>query len=355
MKKRNVSTLKIAATYIGIVVGAGFATGQELLQFFVVYGIHGFWGIVLTTFLFIIFGFIIMELGYELNAKSHMDILKHSSGRILDFTMDLMITIVLFGSLTAMIAGTGALFNQYGISSILGSLIITVIITLTVLSGINGVINSVSIVVPFLLASVIGICLLSITKTPLSIDSAVNLTKRGLVDNWALSAILYASYNIVISIAVLGPLGAHAKNKKAIQNGAALGGLGLGLCSVLIYLAISSDFANVKDLEVPMAYISGSISHLMGIAFAFILVAEVYTTAVGSLYGFTARLFDTEKTPIKGKMMIIIAAIAAFLASLVGFSNLVKYFYPLVGYSGILLLISLLYKKIKSHLPECLE
>ena len=89
MKKNNVSTLRIAATYIGIVVGAGFATGQELLQFFVIFGLQGFWGIVITTFLFIIFGFIIMELGYELNAKSHLDILKHTSGRALDFIMDI--------------------------------------------------------------------------------------------------------------------------------------------------------------------------------------------------------------------------------------------------------------------------
>ena len=34
MKNTGVSTLKVAAAYIGTVVGAGFATGQEILQFF---------------------------------------------------------------------------------------------------------------------------------------------------------------------------------------------------------------------------------------------------------------------------------------------------------------------------------
>jgi uncharacterized membrane protein YkvI len=38
MNKKSVSTLKVAATYIGTVVGAGFATGQELLQFFSKFG-----------------------------------------------------------------------------------------------------------------------------------------------------------------------------------------------------------------------------------------------------------------------------------------------------------------------------
>ena len=340
LKRLNVSTLKIAATYIGIVVGAGFATGQELLQFFVVYGVHGLLGIALTTFLFILFGFIIMNLGHELNAKSHLEILKHSSGAVLGFVMDILITLVLFGSLTAMIAGTGALFNQYGVSGILGSLIIAVITTMTVLFGIKGVINSVSIIVPFLLVAVIVICLTSIAKAPPDMELASTLSKSRLIDNWALSALNYASYNIVISIAVLGPLGAHAKNKKAILHGAILGGLGLGLGSLLICLAIFGNLANVADLEVPMAYIAGNISYLLQIIFTFILIAEVYTTAVGSLYGFNARLFDSENSLTKGK--IIATAILAFLASLIGFSNLVKYFYPLVGYGGILLLISLL-------------
>lgn len=341
----KVSTLKIAATYIGIVVGAGFATGQELMQFFVAYGIYGFWGITLTTLLFIVFGFIIMNLGYELNAKSHLDILRYSSGRALEFTMDILITFVLFGSLTAMIAGTGALFNQYGISSVSGSLIMAAITTFTVLFGISGVINSVSAIVPFLLASVVGICLFSITNTPPNMALSASLVKSGLVDHWILSAILYASYNIVISIAVLGPLGAHAKSKNAIKNGAILGGLGLGLGSVLIYFAISGNLESVKDLEVPMAYIAGNISAWVQTIFTFILIAEVYTTAVGSLYGFSARIFDAGKTSLNGK--IIFTATIAFLSSLVGFSNLVKYFYPLVGYGGILLLISLLYCSIK--------
>jgi len=41
MKKNTMSTFKIAATYIGTIVGAGFATGQETLQFFAPFGITG--------------------------------------------------------------------------------------------------------------------------------------------------------------------------------------------------------------------------------------------------------------------------------------------------------------------------
>ena len=167
MKKEGVSTLKIAATYIGTIVGAGFATGQEVLQFFIKFGVMGLAGLVLTTIMFIVFGYIIMNLGRELNAHSHLKIIKYSGGKILGTIIDVIITFFLFGALTAMIAGMGALFTeQFHLSSILGKVVMAVLTAITVLTGINGVINSISYVVPFLLVSVIGTSIFSIIYTP---------------------------------------------------------------------------------------------------------------------------------------------------------------------------------------------
>ena len=157
VKKEGVSTLKVAATYIGTIVGAGFATGQEVLQFFTKFGVMGLAGLVFTTIMFIVFGYIIMDLGKKLNARSHLEIIKYSGGRILGTLIDFIITFFLFGALTAMIAGTGALFvQQFNLSSLLGNIIMAVLAAITVLTGINGVINAISFVVPFLLVAVIG-------------------------------------------------------------------------------------------------------------------------------------------------------------------------------------------------------
>lgn len=353
MKKQGVSTLKVAATYIGTIVGAGFATGQEVLQFFSRFGFAGITGILLTTVLFIIFGYIIMDLGDELNAKSHLEIIKHTSGKFLGTIIDLIVTFFLFGALTAMLAGTGALFSQqFNIPSISGNILMAVITALTVLTGINGVINSISYVVPFLLTSVIGISLFAIFKTPPDLSTMPPLTgeESGLITNWIMAAILYTSYNTIISVAVLGPLGVKAQNKKAIVNGAIFGGLGLGIGSIMIYLAISGSILEIAELEVPMTYIAGKISPVIQIIYAVILIAEVYTTAVGSLYGFAARIVDSDKSPVRSKTIIVGTTILAFFASLLGFSNLVKYLYPLVGYGGIVLLICLVYGKFKPKL-----
>ncbi|MCL2740166.1 MAG: hypothetical protein FWE47_03120, partial [Oscillospiraceae bacterium] len=288
---KNVGALKIAGVYIGTVVGAGFATGQEVLQFFSRFGISGIWGIALATALFIIYGYIIIALGLSLGASSHLEVLMASCGTKIGRVMDFIVTFFLFGAITAMFAGTGALFEQqWGLPMILGCGIMAIITAVTVLTGIKGVLNSISFVAPFLIVTVVGICVYSIVGGAVSGAPAAQTNPNPLINNWMLSSILYVSYNILLSIAVLGPLGAQAKGRKAIFWGAFLGGLGLGITSLMIYLALNPILATAHTLEVPLAFIAGNISAPVAFIFTIVLIAEVYTTAVGGLFGFASRL-----------------------------------------------------------------
>ena len=344
MRKKNITALKVAATYIGTVVGAGFATGQEILQFFTRFGIKGLAGIFISTIMFILFGYIIMDLGEKLGARSHLEIIRYSNHGITGTIIDSIITFFLFGSFTSMIAGTGALFiQQFNLPSLVGNILMAVITAVTVLTGITGVINSISFVVPFLLIAVIGTSLFSITgSSPDFTSSLVFLGENGIMSNWLLSSILYVSYNVIISVAILGPLGAEAKDRRAVKIGAVLGGLGLGLGSVMIFLALSGNISEIINLEVPMIYVAGKISYPAQLAYAVVLIAEIYTTAVGSLYGFVSRITNIQRFSLNSVLIVTLTTIAALLASQFGFSNLVKYYYPLVGYGGIVFLICLL-------------
>ena len=349
MKQKGISTLKVAATYIGVIVGAGFATGQEVLQFFSRFGSLGLMGLIVTTVLFIAFGHIIMDLGKELHARSHLEIIRYAGGKIVGTVIDWIINFFLFGAFTAMIAGTGALFmEQFHLPGILGNVLMAVITAGTVLTGIQGVINSISIVVPFLFVAVIGTTVFAIIRTPPDIAAMPPVAEGSvLITNWLLSAILYVSYNSVISVAVLGPLGVEARDDKAIRNGAMLGGLGLGVTSVLIYLALAGNMGKIASLEVPMIYIAGSMSYAVQVFYAIVLIAEIYSTSVGSLFGFVARVTGNKVPARIVKWIVIGVSAAAFGASQVGFSNLVKYLYPMVGYGGIVLLACLLYVQYK--------
>lgn len=352
MENSKISTFKVAATYIGTVVGAGFASGQEMLQFFAVFGAKGLWGLLIVTALFMVFGYIIMEIGRGLKTESHLQIIKHSGGRFLSPIIDYLITFFLFGALTAMIAGAGALVKQqFGINPLWGNLIMATFTALTVLTGIKGVINSISAVVPFLVTSAVGISFASIlfiqpkSRTYELVAATAPASTSGLISNWLWAAILYVSYNMVLAISVLGPLGVQAKNKSALRNGAILGGIGLGGSAIAIYFAMERNLETVKDMEIPMIYLAGSLSYVLQILYALVLIGEIYTTAVGSLYGFSARITDINSN--KAKFYIIGATILALAASQLGFSNMVKYLYPVVGYGGVVLLVCLVITRFK--------
>lgn len=346
-RKNDVSALRIAGTYIGTVVGAGFASGQEVLQFFACFGYAGLMGLLVVTVLFILFGYMIMELGSRIHASSHLDIIRATSGRILGTFSDAMISIFLFGTLSAMFAGAGALMSQqFGLHPLIGGFLMAALAILTVLSGFNGTINSISFVVPFLLITAVGVGIASLFTEPEKNTVGSFAPNIRFLRNWLWSAILYVSYNTVTSIAILGPLGARAKSRKAIICGAVLGGLGLGVGAAAMFFSLRHHLGAVSSLEVPMIRIAARVSPVFQIIYGIVLLAEIYTTAVSNLYGFSARMTAPGRSD--ARYVVIISALCAFLTGLLGFSNMVRYLYPSVGYAGIITLTMLVINRKNS-------
>lgn len=348
---KQYSIFRIAAAYIGTVVGAGFASGQEVLQFF---GYFGFWGLIglgLATVLFIFFGYAVLILSHHLKAYSHLPVMRHAGGPWLGKAIDGITTFFLFGALAVMAAGAGAIFGEeYRLPALLGSTLLIAVTLVTVLLGINRVITAISFVTPLLIATVLGVSLLIIFKNPASLLTNLSWSEVPLaaVPFWPLAALLYASYNLVLAIAVLAPLGSLSPQENLLP-GATLGGLGLGLGAGAITLALLATAPEVTAWEVPMLQIAGNLAAPVRIVYSIILLAEIYTTAVSSLYGFTARLAQPQSKWFS--YLAIITSTVALLASQFGFSRLVATLFPLVGYGGLLLLGALAYYFLRENLP----
>jgi len=348
---KNTSAYTVAAVYIGTVVGAGFASGQEVLQFFTFFGLPGLLGLAFAAVMFVFFGLIILELGKRLNADSHREVIHYAGGRWLGTVFDGVITFFLFGALTAMAAGAGAVFReQFGLAPVLGSLVIVAATMLTVLVGISGVIKAISFVVPLLLISVLGISLATLVTQPIDPGAVARFAaaSRPPVPFWPLSAVVYVSYNLVLGLAVLAPLGRYVNNLKVLQRGAIYGGIGLGVGALAINLALLARVPAITRFEVPMVFIAGQLSPLIQAVYSLVLLAEIYTTAVGSLYGFVERITDENKPLFK--WLVIGTSTAAFVAGQFGFSTLVRFLYSGVGYAGLLILAGLVFGYARERL-----
>lgn len=340
--KTRITVFHVAATYIGTVVGAGFASGQEVLQFFGYFGLNGIWAIIITTMMFVFFGWITLDLGMRLQATSHLPVIRYAGGRWVGTAIDYVITFFLFGALTAMAAGAGAIFaEQFNLPAVLGNAVMVLVSILTVMMGLGGVVTAISFVVPLLLVAVLGISILTLLSVPLNFTAAAALPGKAAVPYWPLSAVVYVSYNIVMAVAVLAPMGAQVEARETLKKGAVFGGIGLGIGALAILLALLANLPQAARYQIPMVYIAGRFAPAVQYMYSLVLFAEIYTTAVGNLYGFVARITDVEAR--KARVYIIGTGAAAFVASQLGFTTLVRILYPSVGYAGLLLLGGLLY------------
>lgn len=341
MQKQGFGVFQIASAYIGTVIGAGFASGQEVLQFFVAFGLNGLWGILISSALFFFIGWSILLLGRSLGAGSHVDVVRFTNGPVLGTFIDIVITIFLFGGLSAMIAGAGAIFKeQFNVAPVWGTIVMALAALLTVVTGTRGVIRANSYIVPFLITAMLAVSIVSLARNPLTAEeaqAAENLTAA--TPNWPLSAVNYASYNIVISIGVLAPMGAATPDKKKLLLGTLTGAMGLTAALVAIYLCVLTNITAVGGRELPMVTAAGGLSGIIRLIFAVVLFAAVYTTAVGNLFALSQRTSLGLPRP----MFIIGASSLALIAGQLGFSNMVRFLYPAVGYGGMAFFAGVIY------------
>ncbi|HEY8394702.1 MAG TPA: hypothetical protein VIK92_07895 [Thermaerobacter sp.] len=329
-------TLRIASAYIGTVVGAGFASGQEVLRFFTAYGPWGTVGLLGVTALLAAFGVVVMRLGAESRAESHREIMHAAGGRWLGSFADWVITGFLFAGTAVMMAGSNAIAReQLGWPGWVGSAAMAVASIVTVLFRLRGVTLVTSVVAPLLLVSALAVSTAAVLARggPAPVQAA---PVTGAAPFWPLAALLYASFNLVLAMPVLAPLGAEARDPHVLLRGGLLGGAGLGLAALAIHMALAAGLPATARYEVPMLALARQWGPVAGTVYAVAMWLEIYTTAVTSLYGVAARARSPRRRGFAGAVLLFGAL--AFSLSFLGFARLVQRLYPLVGYLGLVIL-----------------
>ncbi len=338
---KNISALKIGAVYIGAVIGAGFASGQEILQFFGYFGLWGIAGLALATYLFGFLGAKVMYIAYQGGKSSYKQVIDTVGGRYFGPPINFVITFFLFGILVAMVAGSGAVFKQeFGLPLYIGLAIMAGLSGITVISGLNRVINAISFVVPFLIAAVLGIgfCIFLSGRPDLTWSSPASAA----LPRWYLSGLAYVSYNLTLSVPILVPVGALAA-PRTLKKGAFLGALGLGASALVILFVILAAAPEITGFEVPMLAAAGRVSPAIRLLYTFVLIAEVYTTAISSLYGFVSRVVPGDSRWFKPFTLTVAAC--SFFAGQLGFSQIVATVYPVAGLAGFIFIAALLWRR----------
>ena len=330
---RPLDVLRVAATFAGTIIGAGFASGQEIAQFFASYGPPGLAGIVVASILFAWLGGGLLELGHRLRATAYPQVIYHLCGYRLGLILDLVTAVFLFTALAVMLAGAATVLRDYfGMPYLDGLVGAGLLIILTVLCGVRGIAAANMVVTPLLVLSILGISIYSLSYHDFEVSLLSDLEAiNPPAPNWLLGSLLYVSYNLVISSTVLVPLGNSLPGRKTRLLGGAIGGLTLGLLATCIAVVIMIHSPGILDHEVPILQLATSQSPTSSILYALTLLAAMYTTAIASLYGCSAKVQSVMRlSPLVSAGAITALALICGQA---GFSNLIRLLFPLFGYA----------------------
>ncbi|MGL5676386.1 MAG: YkvI family membrane protein [Cellulosilyticaceae bacterium] len=324
-------TLQIASVYIGAVIGAGFASGQEMIQFFTRYGMKGMYGLVLAGILHGAIGAILLEVAYEKKWQDYDTLLSHLMGKTLGKILKWLVNIFLFVCYSAMIAGAGAILQQqFGLPVWVGGLLMAGGCLITFLSGSKGFVRMNSLLVPVLCIGAVGLGTYMVLFKEAPVWSMSGST--GAIRNWVTSAILYVSYNTLTVMVVLVHLSGEMHAKKEGVWAGWIGGLGLGLVGLSIGACTLLYYSRISQLEIPMMGILLDYPKVFQYMYLVVLVLAMYTTAIANGYGMIENM--SGKKAQHKKMMIIGISVLGLLGAKVGFSHIVAHVFPLFGYIG---------------------
>lgn len=333
------NSINLAGAFVGIIVGAGFGSGQEVMQFFTNFGIYSIPAIVIAMILFAFIGMQIAQLGSHIQSTSHKQIIHLICGRYLGTVIDFILTFFLFGVAVIMIAGAGSIGEQqFGIPSHIGAMVMTLLTIATLLLKVEKIMSIISSITPFLLIIMMIIAGYSIFTNDFNLMEIerFSIIEDAVSSNWIIGALLYVSFNIAVGFSMLSVMGGTLKNKKEAARGGIMGGLLLGLLLLLINCGMLADLENIQDVELPTIYLANNISPLFGHILSIILLAMIYNTCVGMLYAFTVRFIKADSPSYK--LSVTVTGIIGFISSFIGFTTLVGTLYPIMGYIGFILL-----------------
>lgn len=340
---KNRASWRIGFAYAGIVVGAGFSTGQEVLQFFASHGLISIVSIIMAAFILMFVSRQAAKLGYRLDAESHEGPVKALFGRRFGLIIDYTLVFFLYGIAVVMIAGSGATFNQaFGISPDIGVLILIVITAGTLLLNFDKIVNIIGGITPLLIIAVVIITTYNILNPTVPYSEVNNYVDptRAPSKFWWFDSITYAGLAFAVAFSFLSIMGAGAAKHAIARRGAIYGGLITLLLMVLVNVGVLSIMPDANEVPLPAMLMAENMAPWLGTVYSIIIILLIFNSVVGLMYPFLSRF--TEPYSGKYKMLLVVSLIGAFLISKVGFVELVNIVYPILGYIGLAISLALL-------------
>ena len=315
--------LKKACVFIGMAVGAGFASGREITDYFLKYGEN--WKLMVAFSGLLFFAVVIGadEIISKKKVKTYSEYLITVMGKKTAIFTEWVSGLFFFAMFFAMTSASGtAAEEMFGLDYMSGVLFTLALSFIVMVKGIKAVETLSIVIVPFLM---VGICIIG---RKCGVAEISNIRLSGGIK----AAVIYVSYN-TISTASLMIQSERRKNKTDSIILAAICGLTLTVMGIMIGNAILTT-EGAFEAEFPFAAAARRFGGKVRCTYSLIFILSVLTTAICDAVAGVD--FLKEKTGIGNLKASIIITIGGVVFSQIKFSEFVSTVYPLFGIAGIM-------------------
>ena len=328
---------------VGLIVGAGFASGQEMLQYFVAFGSMGLWGLTIAAVIMVVGSVAMMQLGSYLLADEHTVVFSKVTHPILAWILDIATVATLFGVGFVMFAGGGSNLNQkFDLPLWVGTAIMLVLVLGAGMLDVNKVSAVIGTITPLSITFIVIATVYTFATADWDMaahDAFARANLEPAMDWWWLSALNYVGFCLIVAVSMAIVIAGANADTRAAGWGGLVGGSTYAIllaCSTLtLFLSVES----VSGDDMPMLTVVDDIHPWLGNITSIVIYLMVFNTAIGMFYAMAKRI--TRNRPERFRPVFIVGTLIGFALGFLPFSDLVGVVYPTLGWAGILLSFTL--------------
>lgn len=323
--KRAALIIQISMLIVSSVVGAGFASGKEILLFFGKYYKYRYFLLFALWALFSFSSFVFLKLGIKLKPKD-LSFLHRECFSKASWAADLLVLfncVVVGGGMLAAMNTVGIMLFP-GLKFPLFALLSVITVFFILLKGAKGLLTASTVLAPLIMIFLIVFSIKGMK------GSGSGTAGQALM--MPLNAVVYVCMNILLAGGTMSTL--NLKDNKAILPASIAGG---GIVAVLVFLILSAlTRSGITEGEMPVMTLVGQYSAFLRIAFSVVMILGIFTTLLSAVYSVSLWM----NSLIKSRALSIGAVLfICFLVSLAGFSAIVDYLYPVFGALGVVYVV----------------
>lgn len=317
-------------------MGAGFATGQEVVQYFSSFGINGVWGIIIAGVIMTIAGTVFLQLGSYFHASEHNAVFRKVTHPIVSKLLDIAVIFTLFAVGFVMLAGAGSnMAQQFGWPAWVGSTLMLVLVLVTGLLDVDKVSNVIGLLTPTIIIAVIALLIYTLMNMPENTGEVIDIASQteAPIGNWLLSAVNDNGLALILAVSMSLVIGGdHISPREAGWGGVTYAIL-LGISGFVLLMGADK----IGDSDVPMLVLVNEMGSTAGFLMAIVIFLMSFNTAIGMFYALGKRLASGREN--RTYPIFVVGTLAGYGMSFFGFTTLMNYVYPILGYMGMFMVV----------------